>query len=188
MSSMKQDLRSIKTSRAIENAFIELATEKNFEDIHIKEIAERAEVNRNTIYLNYGSKEGIVTKIVNRSFTREFDDFTIDEFLKIRSKKEIEQLFHRILSVLLKNIKIYRVLLSDPSLNGYLQMSVKNLRYYMIEPLAQVPENEIVFDYTVNGVFGVAQKWLLYNAENVEQGVKLLTELTIDSIKRLKFK
>ena len=65
---MKTDLRVLKSRNAIENAFINLVEIKGFQNVTITEIADKAMVNRNTIYLNYGSKEDknvLRTEILN---------------------------------------------------------------------------------------------------------------------------
>ena len=50
------DRRVIKTRKAIIEAFIRLLEERDFEQITINEIADRANVNRGTIYLHYTDK------------------------------------------------------------------------------------------------------------------------------------
>ncbi|MNC17857.1 Bacterial regulatory protein, tetR family [compost metagenome] len=49
----KVDRRIGKTQEAIKNAVIELMSEKNFDDITIQDISDRANVSRGTIYLHY---------------------------------------------------------------------------------------------------------------------------------------
>ena len=49
----KQDLRYIKTEKAIQKAFHELLQEKTLQKITVKEIAERAEINKTTFYAHY---------------------------------------------------------------------------------------------------------------------------------------
>ena len=52
----KQDLRKIKTHRAIDQAFTKLIAEKGFEAITIKDISEAALINRGTFYMHYADK------------------------------------------------------------------------------------------------------------------------------------
>lgn len=49
----KNDLRVKKTRRAIRNAFLELAEEKPVEKITVRELADRAEINKATFYNHY---------------------------------------------------------------------------------------------------------------------------------------
>ena len=48
---------------------INLVEMKGFQNVSITEIAEKAMVNRNTIYINYGSKEEILESIIKNSIT-----------------------------------------------------------------------------------------------------------------------
>lgn len=52
----KIDRRIVKTRAAINNAFLELLSEKDFQLITINDIADRANVNRGTVYLHYTDK------------------------------------------------------------------------------------------------------------------------------------
>ena len=47
------DIRVKKTKRAIQKTFIDLLREKPIEKITVKEIAERAEINKTTFYSHY---------------------------------------------------------------------------------------------------------------------------------------
>ncbi|TAI21782.1 TetR/AcrR family transcriptional regulator, partial [Bacillus velezensis] len=60
----KVDRRITKSQEAIKIALIELMTEKSFDHITIKEISERANVNRGTIYLHYLDKFDLLEKIM----------------------------------------------------------------------------------------------------------------------------
>lgn len=53
---MKEDLRVIKTKKALSEAFIELLSEKHFEEITINELCDRAEIRRATFYKHYTDK------------------------------------------------------------------------------------------------------------------------------------
>ena len=67
---MKQNERKIETERKIENAFLELVELKGFENVHLVDIAKRANVNRNTVYLRYGTKEDIIAQILDKTFAK----------------------------------------------------------------------------------------------------------------------
>ncbi|UUZ83545.1 TetR/AcrR family transcriptional regulator [Paenibacillus sp. P26] len=60
----KVDRRVLKSQEAIKKAILELMTEKNFDDITIRDISERANVNRGTIYLHYMDKYDLLDKII----------------------------------------------------------------------------------------------------------------------------
>jgi AcrR family transcriptional regulator len=60
----KVDRRILKSQESIKKALIELMSEKNFDDITIQEIADRANVNRGTIYLHYSDKFDLLDKLI----------------------------------------------------------------------------------------------------------------------------
>ncbi len=60
----KVDRRILKSQEAIKNALIELMAEKSFDKITIKDISDRANVNRGTIYLHYIDKFDLLDKIM----------------------------------------------------------------------------------------------------------------------------
>lgn len=57
------DLRVKRTLRAIREAFYSLVLEKDYPDISITELTERAEVNRKTFYLHYTSLDDLLNEI-----------------------------------------------------------------------------------------------------------------------------
>lgn len=60
----KIDRRIVKSQEAIKKAILELMVEKNFEEITIRDISDRANLNRGTIYLHYMDKYDLLDKIV----------------------------------------------------------------------------------------------------------------------------
>ncbi|MEH7075942.1 TetR/AcrR family transcriptional regulator [Neobacillus drentensis] len=60
----KVDRRIAKSQVAIKNAVIELMSEKSFDNITIQDIADRADVNRGTIYLHYTDKYDLLDKMI----------------------------------------------------------------------------------------------------------------------------
>lgn len=60
----KLDRRIIKTQQALKNAVIQLMSEKSFDEITIQDIADRANLNRGTIYLHYQDKYDLLDKLI----------------------------------------------------------------------------------------------------------------------------
>lgn len=58
------DRRILKTQEAIKNAFIELMSEKGFDQITIQDISDRANVGRRTIYHHYMDKYDLLDKLI----------------------------------------------------------------------------------------------------------------------------
>lgn len=54
----------MKTQESLKKAVLELMSEKRFDDITIQDIADRANVNRGTIYLHYEDKYDLLEKLI----------------------------------------------------------------------------------------------------------------------------
>ena len=61
----QDDLRILKTKRAIKNAFFDLVNEKTFEKVAISDIADKAMINRATFYLHYQDKYDLLNYLEN---------------------------------------------------------------------------------------------------------------------------
>lgn len=61
----KVDRRVLKTQESLKKALIELMTEKSFDDITIRDLADRANVNRGTIYLHYLDKFDLLDRLID---------------------------------------------------------------------------------------------------------------------------
>ena len=101
----KTDLRIVKTKNALFNALIELMKDKQFEEIKVSDICNKALVNRSTFYAHYEDKyellsdcinnlkEGLTTELnknKNISSTKEYYIEMIKLFLDhIESRKDI---------------------------------------------------------------------------------------------------
>ncbi|MDQ0655946.1 TetR/AcrR family transcriptional regulator [Paenibacillus sp. W2I17] len=60
----KVDRRILKSQGAIKKAVVELILEKDFDDITMQEISDRANVNRKTIYLHYKDKYDLLDNLI----------------------------------------------------------------------------------------------------------------------------
>lgn len=58
------DRRILKSQEAIKTAVTELMAEKRFDSITIQDIADRANVNRGTVYLHYSDKFNLLDKLM----------------------------------------------------------------------------------------------------------------------------
>ncbi|MGF9819225.1 TetR/AcrR family transcriptional regulator [Brevibacillus agri] len=66
----KVDRRILKTQEAVRKALIELMAEKNFDDITIQDISDKANVSRGTIYLHYMDKYDLLDKLIESHINR----------------------------------------------------------------------------------------------------------------------
>lgn len=186
---MKDDLRVIKSKQSIEKAFLELIEEKGYGNVHLIDIASRARVNRNTIYLHYSSKEEIIESIIIRAYEEEIERLDVNEYLKIKNnRKKIENMFITIFSIIKDKIDLYRILLTDENLTGYVEKLMFNIKKYLMVPLAETSKNEISINYIVFGVYGVIRNWVVYAKGTDKENIDIITELVCRCARSLKFK
>ena len=85
MKMSKVDRRIAKSQVAIKKAVTELMSEKGFDDITIQDIADRADINRGTIYLHYTDKYDLLDKMIEehmenlRKLCQSASDMTFQE-------------------------------------------------------------------------------------------------------------
>ncbi len=185
---MKQDLRVIKSRSAIENSFINLVEIKGFQNVTITEIAEKAMVNRNTIYLNYGSKEDILEAIIRSSLTKYFGDLQPGYFREIGlNRRRIEKFYVNLFNVVDENIELYRILLNDQSSAGYLHTSLTKIRKEVESITKPSAENKIKLSFLLNGVMGIVSSYIKFATGNSEENIKILTDLTLSNLRHISY-
>ncbi|REK76743.1 TetR/AcrR family transcriptional regulator [Paenibacillus paeoniae] len=69
---LKTDRRIVRTREAIVKAFLELFAEKELEHITINDIADKANVNRGTVYLHYSDKYDLLDKCIESHLNKLF--------------------------------------------------------------------------------------------------------------------
>ena len=169
------DIRIEKTRQSIINAFIELRSHKELERITIKELCEKAQINKSTFYAHYNEPNDLLTEIEN-----EILQSTEEHLRKIGEENDAGA--HKYLLSFLKyikeNDKIFRTLLidsADPNFRSrFMQQSiiqfVDNLRIELPKDFEQY-----IFSYILNGSTGIIIQWIRSDyAVNENEIVNLL--------------
>lgn len=120
----ENDLRYIKTENAIKEAFFDLLADDSFEKITVKDITEKAMINRNTFYLHYRDKFDLINSILI-GFMRELSEKSLEviDASDIPSKAVFDQYFLTIFINANKVKKKYRILFKDTYIAPYLDMN-----------------------------------------------------------------
>ncbi len=185
---MKEDLRVIKTKKAIEDAFISLVEEKGFENVKIIDIAKRANVNRNTIYLHYSSKDMIIEDLVDKVFTSGIVTLEPNAYLKGKySKRNLYELFLKMFTLIYEQIELYRIVLTDQNLSGYLTLRLKKVKSFVLSSLKPTFKNEIIVEYVVSGVFGIIRNWIIYDKGSIKENVELCCDLVYMNMRHAQY-
>ena len=168
----KSESKYFNTARCMDEALISLLKVKNLEYITVKEICEKAGVNRSTFYLHYETIADLVNETieaVNQRFMSYFAD----------TKGIAEELNHTDLSNLVlitrdylypylrfinENKDLYRVAFRNPN---EMQANVKYgyIKKYIVEPILKrfgVPDAywRYYIAYYIDGTMAIIKEWL----------------------------
>lgn len=110
---MDNDLRTKKTKKILKEALESLLRDKSLDDITVKEICEKASINRVTFYDHYFNKEELHDEIIS-----EIEHDIIKEFKKDKSIYYLDKNYKKILQKLTdyfdNNRKHFNLFLSNP--------------------------------------------------------------------------
>ena len=106
----KEDLRVVKTKEIIKNTFKDMISEMDYEEITIKELTNRAKINRKTFYLHYKSLDDLLLELQN-SIANNFIEKQVS-YTKLEDMKYLIRLFFESAS---KNIPVYEKILCSGS-------------------------------------------------------------------------
>lgn len=157
---MALDARTRYTKMMIRNSFISLLEEKPFHEIKMKEVCERAGINRSTFYKYYSDifdwKEQIEKECLERA----------KEIINQIDTTDLRTILIHILSEIQKDIDLYRVLFSKHNdlhfLEHFLAMSLEKTESVLKEQVLNVSDihGRWSSHYSGYGCMGVIQCWI----------------------------
>ena len=156
-----EDRRIRKTKKAITIAFAELMTEKEIQNITVKELAEKADIHRATFYCHYQDVYSLYDEI---------KQVVIDELNSILVKNtshNYELTFARIAEYALKNKAVVKMLLCGENcgefqkeLSALIEQKYLEISEYE-ENINKLPEAwEYVARYHIQGLVALIAKWI----------------------------
>lgn len=163
MKLMKQDRKSRYTRMVLKDTLIEIMKEKPLSKITIKELCEKADLNRSTFYAHYSNPYELLQDIEEETLS-----WLKEALISIANKNEKEEmipLLEDLFQYLARNSNHLQVLLSEQGSPGF-QKQLFTLVYQECNFSASVsqklnlPENEDYFIFIVNGSVGLIQHWL----------------------------
>ncbi|MCD8384597.1 MAG: TetR/AcrR family transcriptional regulator [Clostridiales bacterium] len=178
----RSESKYFNTARRMDEAFLELMEQKDFEYITVKEICQRAGVSRSTFYLHYETVGDLLNECVeqmNQQFLAYFDK-TAAEFRQSIRTAPLEQLFlitpeylTPYLTYISEHRAVFRVVLKSPQALHADRTYTALFSDILNEILARhaVPEADrgYMLTFYINGIMGIVRRWLLSDcAESVE--------------------
>lgn len=156
------DRRTRKTKKAIRHAFAELLSQKDINDITIRDIADLADINRKTFYNYYSGIYQIVDEIENEIVST-YEKVLGEVDIK-RDLKNPYRIFERLTSIINTDLDFYGYLLSvreNVSLVSKIVTMLKAKTKEALHPQIEIDETtaDIVLDYAISGMIAVYQQW-----------------------------
>ena len=184
------DRRVIRTKKAIRNAFAQLLSVKELDDITVKDIAELADINRKTFYSYYSGVHMILEETENEiveDFEAAIRDLPPDKLVR-----EPYLLFSRLSAIINADIDFYEPLMKVNRSSSLIAKVSEMLKQKLRESYAafsRVGEEtfNIMVDFTFSGLFSVYQSW--FNSErrqSIGEISRTLSTLCFEGINGLK--
>lgn len=186
MAEKKPDRRVLKTKKAIRNALALLLSEKELEDISIKDVADAADINRKTFYNYYSGIHEVIDEIENEIISA--CDWAIQGLDIWRDMKRPYIFFEKFTAVLNRDLEFYGYLMK---MHGNLSLAYKltallkgKIREAFLQQVSCEKEKaDIIIDYAVTGMIAVYQTW--FNAgrrQPIEEISEMLSILCFSGI------
>ncbi|MBQ7275958.1 MAG: TetR/AcrR family transcriptional regulator [Bacilli bacterium] len=184
----KQESKYFNTALLMNEALLLLLEKKDYEYITIKEICEKAGVNRSTFYLHYETIDDLLEEMVdnlNKKFIESFSkDLTIDKAVNEDLILTTSKYLTPYLNFIKENKTVFRLAIKKP----YIMKSNKSfsrLEKYVFEPIlnkykVKAEEKKYILEFYTKGVLAIVYKWL---NEDCKDEISLI----IDLIERLTF-
>lgn len=165
----KSESKYYNTALLMNEALLLLLEKKDYDFITVKEICEKAGVNRTTFYLHYETIDDLLVEtieLINNRFTAAFDNEVIDP--KSTSKNELFLIDDKhlipYLNLIKENKKIYKLIHNKPHIFNN-QKAYKELYKNIFEVILDKygvsnDEKEYVFVYFSFGVLSIIDKWI----------------------------
>ena len=163
METQKQSRKTKYTQMVLRDSLIELMKEKSIAQITIKELCEKADINRSTFYAHYTDQYQLLKSIEDETLT--WIKEMIDEFSVKTDKEDVIKNLEKAFDYISQNKSHIQVLMSE---QGSIDFQ-RNLLIVIYEQggISLVnnlgddsQKSELYFVFLVNGSVGLIQHWL----------------------------
>lgn len=167
------------TAARMDEAFLELLEKKDFTYITVKEICEKAGVNRSTFYLHYETVSDLLAESARYIIDQFVEAMPHDtaEFMSQIQTRPLEELYlitpeylTPYLNYIKKHRRIFRTTLEQASVLGMNDAYLSLNRHVFIPILNRhhvpLPNQKYMMPFYINGIMGIVNEWLKENCED----------------------
>lgn len=169
----RSESKYFNTALCMDEALIALLEVKDLEYITVKEICEKAGVNRSTFYLHYETIDDLVNEAmesVNKRFLSYFmqDAGGVVDTINTKNRKELvfitKDYLLPYLQFINENKPVYRAAFRNPK-GMQVNVRYRDLKRYILEPILkkfEVPDTfrPYYIAYYIEGIMAIIKEWL----------------------------
>ena len=189
----RSESKYFNTARYMNEAFISLLEKKDYEYITIKEICEKAGVNRSTFYLHYETMDDLVEEIIENINKELLDSYTSENVINLDKINEysLEQLILITPKILIpylefikKNKLLYKVVISKPTVLKAKDSFSKRYNDVILPIIKRFGVTEREYKYTlvyyINGLFAMIAEWIRNDCnEDIDYLANLMSKVVV---------
>ncbi|HLR70677.1 MAG TPA: TetR/AcrR family transcriptional regulator [Pseudogracilibacillus sp.] len=192
------DLRIVKTKQFLRDALLELILENGFESITVKNLTERAQINRSTFYAHYYDKYDLLERTIDEmllSFAEEVAPKSVEELTEANIPKAF---FLRAFQYIHKHARFFTVMMGKNGIPSFQRQMLQIISQFMEDRLEKfhpqldkmaVPKAFFI-SYVAHANLGIISYWLENDLKYSPQYMaEQLTNMTVEgpfSVAKLK--
>ena len=165
MENIKEDRRIRRTKKLLKQALAQLMDEKDFKDITVKDITERADLNRGTFYLHYTDTYDILNKIEDE-ILKNIQNMIDQNIEKTNASDSVIPALKPIAEYIMENADICRCLINNKASVDFIE-KFQNLIYDNCSDIIKrrhnvkdSKQNEFYLSFITLDTIGMVKKWL----------------------------
>ncbi len=164
MKEQKQDRRVRRTRKLLRDSLVSLMEEKEFKNISVKDIAERADLNRGTFYLHYNDSYHLLQDI-EEEILHDFQEM-INNYRYSSSHDTLLPALNPIISYVSENTAICRILFENSPSTDFLDRFRSLIHasgreiVKAVYPHAEETTVEYFFEFLTYGLIGMLKRWI----------------------------
>ena len=180
------------TAARMDEAFLELLEKKDFAYITVKEICERAGVNRSTFYLHYETINDLLAESTQHIIDQfmEAMPYNTSEFMEKLSSRPLEELYFitpeyltPYLNYIREHRRVFLTSVRQASVLG-LNDAYLALNRHVFTPILErfhlpPPEQKYVMPFYINGLIAIIIEWLKEDCEDSVEHIISVIQLCI---------
>ena len=164
MADEKLDRRVIRTKQQIRKALIELLEEKGENDISVRELSQRANINRGTFYIHYKDIHDLVEQLVDEANEKLLG--VCRRHPPAHTVKESYPFLTDLFETLQSDAQLFTILLGSTGSHAYSELICRTIQENFLDELLEIcysadpKQRQVASGYIVAGCLHEALIWL----------------------------